>query len=197
MRVDGEGRLHGGDVLRGVAAGLVGGLVASWVMNEFQSVWSALSEESGEGGDEGSDEEAGDGASGERSGEDGGGGEESEEPATVKAAEAISENVFGHELTKSEKKIAGPLMHYGFGSTVGALYGGVVEAWPGATVGAGTLFGSAVWLGVDEAAVPALGLSDPPTEHPPSTHIYALVSHIVYGATTEAVRALLRSTILR
>lgn len=192
MRGNGEGRLREGDVLKGVAAGLVGGLVAAWVMSEFQTIWSKLSEQlsgEGEGSEEGSPSEEGRG-DGEKS-------EEQEEPATVKAAEAISENVLSHELTKSEKKVAGPAMHYGFGSTMGALYGGVAEAWPGATLGAGTLFGSAVWLGADELAVPALGLSRSPTEHPPSTHIYALVSHIVFGATTESVRALLRSTVLR
>lgn len=177
MRHDGGRSVEGGDVLKGLAAGVAGGLAASWVMNQFQEVWTKLSE--GEGAKQ-NDRQS---------------GEESED-ATVRTAEAISENLFGHELTKEEKEKAGPAVHYGFGSTMGALYGVASEVWPRSTAGAGTLFGAAVWLGADEAALPLLGLSKPPTEYPASTHAYALASHFVYGLTTDAVRRVLRATIL-
>lgn len=42
---------------------------------------------------------------------------------TVKSAEAISEEVFRHELAEYEKKWEGPLVHYGFGMALGAFYG--------------------------------------------------------------------------
>ncbi len=183
MRKRGRARKRngGGDVLKGLAAGVVGGLVASWVMDEFQAGWSKLSESL----------EASQKSSKKKQKSEGGG--EEQEPATVKAAEAISENVFDHRLTKSEKKIAGPAVHYAMGATTGAIYGVAAELVPFATVGAGIPFGAAVWLIADDAALPALGLSKPPTEYPLSIHAYALASHLVYGLTTDVVRRALRS----
>ena len=206
-----------GNVLKGLAAGLIGGLVASWVMEEFQAAWSKVSESlkksqdnghSGESSQQsqgksqsgGSPEQqqglqegqqAQSGQQGQAGGQGSDGGEQ--EPATVKAAEAISEGVFGHELTKSEKKVAGPAVHYAFGTSVGGLYGAVAEVVPEVRVGAGLPFGAVFWLVADETAVPLLGLSKSPTEYPLSTHVYALASHFVYGLTTEVVRRAVRS----
>ena len=53
-------------------------------------------------------------------------------------------------------------------------------------------FGLAVWLLADELAMAALGLSQPPTRQDRVTHTYALVSHCVYGLTTEYTRRLVR-----
>jgi uncharacterized membrane protein YagU involved in acid resistance len=39
--------------------------------------------------------------------------------------------------------------------------------------------------------VPLAGLSKAPTEYPLSSHASAFATHLVYGATTEAVRKLL------
>jgi len=166
------------NILKGLAAGVVGGLVASYAMNEFQVLWSKVSESLREQGGE--------------QGQGGAGGGE-QEPATVKAAEAVSEGVFGHELTKKEKPLAGEAVHYAMGGASGAIYGALAEFAPSVTAGAGLPFGTAVWLLADEAAVPALGLSKAPTEYPLSTHAYALVSHFVYGLTTDIVRRAVRS----
>jgi len=178
----GNGHVEG-SVWKGLVAGVAGGLVASWVMDEFQALWSKL-EESLEGTDGG-------GGSGGGEEKSQGGGEE-QEPATVKAAEAISENVFEHELTKSEKDVAGPAVHYAMGGGSAAIYGVLAEFVPEVTKGLGVPFGTAVWLLADEAAVPALGLSKGPTEYPLSKHVYALASHFVYGLTTELVRSNVR-----
>ena len=42
-------------------------------------------------------------------------------------------------------------------------------------------------------AVPAAGLSGPPSKTPPVTHAYALASHLVFGSVSEGVRRGLRS----
>jgi putative membrane protein len=178
-----------GDVWKGLAAGLVGGLVASWTMNRFQDVWSKLAEEFGQSEEESS---ARDG-NGESQEARGGGGQTDD--ATVKAASAISEGIFDHRLTKGEKKVAGPAVHYAFGASAGGLYGAVAEVAPGVTAGAGLPFGAAFWLVADETAVPLLGLSKGPTEYPLSTHAYALASHLVYGLTAEAVRRTVRGAL--
>jgi putative membrane protein len=171
------------EMLKGLAAGTIGGLVASWVMEEFQYAWAKLSKPLKQR--ESSSANNGKSLS------------QKSEPATVKAAETISEKIFGHQLTRDEKKLAGDAVHYATGATSGAIYGVAAELAPQVTAGAGLPFGTAVWLVVDEAAVPLFGLAKGPTEYPLSTHLYALASHFVYGLSTEVVRRTLRQTILK
>lgn len=181
-----------GDVWKGLAAGLVGGLVASWTMNRFQDVWSKLSEGNGQSADTQASQQSEERESGEgdqQAQQDNG----EQDDATVKAASAISEGIFEHKLTKSEKKLAGPAVHYAFGTVVGGLYGACAELAPEVTAGAGVPFGAAFWLVADETAVPLLGLSKGPTEYPLSVHAYALASHFVYGLTAELVRRSVRA----
>src|SRR5437879_7859259 len=108
-------------------------------------------------------------------------GEEDKQPddATIRTAEMISEGLFGHRLSRDEKKIAGPAVHYAFGAVVGALYGAGVEAAPVARAGFGSAFGAVVFVGADEIAIPALGLS-PNVKAPLSKHLYGFASHLVY-----------------
>ena len=182
---------------KGLAAGLVGGLVASWTMNRFQDVWSKLAKsieawphyefqnvwcEFSEGLEESSDPQA---SNPSRT-------PEVQDDTTIRAASAVSEGLFDHRLTQSEKKIAGPAVHYILGTGVGGLYGVAAEMAPKVTAGKGLPFGAAFWLVVDEGAVPLLGLSKGPTAYPLSTHAYALSSHFVYGLTAEVVRRAIR-----
>ena len=73
------------DVLKGLVAGVAGGLLASLVMEQFQFVWSKISE----GIQRASEEEKPKGRKA--------------EPATVKAAQSISKNVFGKKIAEIEK----------------------------------------------------------------------------------------------
>jgi uncharacterized membrane protein YagU involved in acid resistance len=173
----GSGQRHD-DIVKGLAAGLIGGLVASWTMNRFQDVWFALSEP-----DEKSPSPP--------PGDD----DEEQADTTVKAASMISEGIFQHKLTQSEKKPAGTMVHYSLGTMVGGLYGAVAELTPEVTAGFGLPFGAAFWLVADEGAVPLLGLSKGPTEYPISSHAYALASHFIYGLTAEVVRRAMRGAL--
>ncbi len=159
------------EILKGVVAGAAGGLAAAWVMNQFQAGWSKAAEKL----------QHSDMPPGEQSQAD-------EEDATMKTAGKISENVFHRELSKDEKKKLAPVVHYAFGAGMGAVYGAIAELEPRATYGAGLPYGTAVFVGADEIAVPALGLSKPPKEYPASTHLYGLASHLVYGLSLEMVR---------
>jgi uncharacterized protein DUF1440 len=163
------------DVLKGLVAGLAGGLLASLVMEQFQFLWSKISE----GVRRASDGEKPKGRK--------------RTPATVKAARSISKNVFGKKLPKPQERLAGEAVHYAMGTTSAAIYGAMTEASPITTIGDGLVFGAAVWLLADEVSVPALRLSKPPTKIPMSTHIYGLVSHLVYGWTTEMIRRAVRN----
>ena len=55
------------------------------------------------------------------------------EPATVNAAETLSEEFLGRPLENREKAMAGNLVHYGFGTLSGAAYGAIVEVAPNAS----------------------------------------------------------------
>lgn len=183
-----------GDVWKGLAAGVIGGLVASWTMNQFQALLSKLmeGEEKSHGAQslqQGSPQH-GIGRELQEQGKD-----EPEDTAPARLANAISVAVFDHELTKSEKEIAGAALHYAMGVSSGAIYGAVVEALPAATIGAGLPFGAAVWLVADEGIVPAVGLSKTFTEYPLSIHAYSIASHLVFGLTTELMRRAIRAAL--
>ena len=118
--------------------------------------------------------------------------DEPDDNAAVRTGNAVSEFVFDHHLTKSEKEKVGAVAHYAMGVTSGAIYGAMAEAVPATTVAAGLPFGAAVWVIADEAIVPAVGLSRTSSEYPASIHAYAFASHLVYGFTTEIVRRAVR-----
>jgi uncharacterized membrane protein YagU involved in acid resistance len=159
-------------VFNGVLAGAAGGLAGAWVMNQFQTLLKKSS-----GSEENQQTQR----------------QEESEPATAKAATAISQRVFHHRLSDQEKQVAAPAIHYGFGAAMGALYGAIAEIAPPAKTGFGLLYGVVLWLIADEAAVPALGLSKSPTQYPLSTHASALASHCAYATTTEAVRRTIKA----
>jgi uncharacterized membrane protein YagU involved in acid resistance len=56
------------------------------------------------------------------------------------------------------------------------------------TIGRGAAFGAATSALLDEVAVPAAGLSEPPWTTSLATHVYGLASHLVFGLVAEAVR---------
>ncbi len=168
---------------KGAAAGLAAGLAATWVMTQFQELSGKLAEPHKQEDPQHSAKRGkGESAQPKKQGDD----------ATVKAADKLSRGLFHHALSQDEKKVAGPAMHYGFGTLTGVAYGVLAEIAPSVTRGVGAPFGTAVWLGADEVAVPAFGLSGPPWEHPASVHARALAAHLVYGVTTEGVRRLVR-----
>jgi len=158
---------------KGLVAGVIGGVVASWAMDRFQYWWLSF-----DGSDERELQQTP--------------SDHQEEPATVKTASAISEGVFGHELTAKEKEITGSMVHYAVGTTAGAVYGVAAEHEPNVTTLAGLPFGAAFWLVVDEGALPLLRLAKGPAAYPLSTHAYALASHLVFGLTAEVVRSTVR-----
>ncbi len=150
-------------------AGAAGGLLAAFAMNQFQALVSAVSKHFAKPGAEGS-------GSKETPSED--------EDATVKTAKTISRIIFHHQLTRDETKWAGPLVHYSLGTTLGVVYGFLGEKWPATTAGAGSVYGTGVWLVADEIAVPAFGLAQGPAETSISSHANALASHLVFGLVT-------------
>lgn len=167
-------------VTKGLAAGLVGGLAATWVMTKAQQAWSAAQ----------SSQEEPSTSESESSGADD--GEDDSQPTTVTVASNVSRALTGRDIPDEKKPVSGQVVHYGFGTLMGGLYGTAAELDRRATAGFGTGFGAALFTSADEAALPALGLSPPPHRVPASTHAYGLMSHLVYGVTAELVRRIVR-----
>lgn len=180
-------------VWKSIIAGAIGGLAASWVMNRYQELQSRAVQKVKQSTRKQTVVEmqqpiaVGQGTSFQPSRPEPE-QRESQEPTTVKVAEIISINVLRHRLSEREKKIAEPIVHYSFGTIMGAWYGLLSEALPLATTAHGALYGAVVWLGADEIALPALKLANNPFKYPISVHASALSAHAVYGITTETVR---------
>ena len=172
---------------QGLVAGAVGGFVASWAMERFQA---RLSQTSGDGLDA-AQRRSGHASTWSARTQDQASGQP--RPATVHTADVAATATAGRRLSPTEQEVAGPLMHYGFGIAVGAVYGALAETRPELTRFGGVPFGLGVWASADEVAVPAAGLSAAPWDRPLRAHSYSMLSHAVYGLTTEAVRKMVRS----
>jgi len=169
-------------LVSGILAGIVGGLAASWVMNKFmEDVGPKV-------------QEAFQSAEGVEQPERQPGNEPPQDDATMKAADAIVSTVTGgRHLSHEGRRKGGPVVHYAFGAIMGGLYGALAECVPSTTAGFGTSFGSALFVGADLIAVPALNLSGPSKDAPASSLASPYGAHVVYGFTTEAVRRLVRA----
>lgn len=177
------------DWVHGMIAGAAGGLVASYAMTLFLRLLDTLGLDPAEhhpqhSVDRGDRESAHE----EREG--------SPDDATVEAAERLA-GWFGVELSKRQKEIAGPLMHYAFGTTMGAIYGALAGRDERVTAGFGLAFGGLVWLLFDEIAIPALRLSPPPQEAPLPVHLRGAAAHVVYGPGTELGRRVVAAALAR
>ena len=113
------------------------------------------------------------------------------EPTVENTTEKAARNVarqFGRELSTPQKQRTGRVLHYGFGSLLGAAYGGVAEYLPVLGLGAGTAFGTVLFVATDEAVLPWLGLASRPDDTPPSDHLLHWTSHVAYSLTMEVMR---------
>lgn len=113
------------------------------------------------------------------------------EDATETVAEAVAKNFAGSKLNPARKKTGGQVVHFAFGTGIGALYGVLANAFPALSAGAGTFFGASMYVGAHGLVVPALGLARSPMRNTPAQEAPELVAHLVYGLVTEAIRTVL------
>jgi len=156
-------------IWRGLIAGLLGGVIASGAMSVVHNVLSRQQRPPAE--------------------------QPPEDDATVKVADGIIRTLVHRRLPDDKKPLAGTVVHYAFGATVGAIYGGIADIVPRVTAAIGLPFGLAVWLGAHVIAVPTLGLAEPPTRQPRSKEALELLLHLVYGTVTEGIRRAIRAAL--
>ncbi len=172
-------------IVRGVVAGTVGGLIAAWVMNQFMAGPGVKLQHAVQTDQENKAQEQQAAAQAQTG--------EPTIDATMKTADAIVNVVSGgRHLSLEGKETGGPVVHYAFGALMGGVYGGVAECSSLARSGFGTTFGGVLFSVADLVAVPALHLSDAPSDAPIDSYASHLAAHLVYGATTELVRRVVR-----
>jgi len=179
---------NGKSLMRGMLAGVGAGLAASWAMNLFMAGPGEKLQEVLET-EEDRYQERLRAWEQERSGEP-------KQDATMKAADAITAAVTGGQhLSMDEQQAGGSMVHYAFGALMGGLYGGLAEYSRSVRTGFGTAFGSVLFAGADLVAVPAFKLSPPLSESSPKSLANPYTAHLVYGATTELMRRVLRAVL--
>ncbi len=154
---------NGNKLWRGAFAGLVGGLAGSFVMTQLSVQAQRLVPSlAGSSGDTHEDD--------------------AHDPK-VKLAEKIE----GHEPSPEVAAAAKPLVHYGFGAGMGALYGALTALRPEIAAAWGLPFGAAVWLAADEAGLKIFDLARS-SGQPTSAHALSLGTHLAFGAVTDLIR---------
>jgi Protein of unknown function (DUF1440) len=156
---------NGRDLVVDLALGAVAGAAATWVMGLATSfLYEREDDEAREREDNARD------------------GRTAYGVAAQKAAGLV-----GRRLDEETREKAGSALHYGLGAGMGAAYAGLRHHVPAANAAGGTLFGTAVWLLMDEAAAPVFGLTPGPAAFPWQTHARGLAGHLVYGTVTEGL----------
>ena len=92
-------------------------------------------------------------------------------------------------LTDEQRVSAQRLIHYTLGAGLGVAYGGVAARWRGATRGAGTVAGLAIYAGSHGSVLPALGIQRPPWRLAPAAVAWEATSHMIFGAALEGGKA--------
>lgn len=175
-------------IVRGLLAGAAAGLAATWVMDQFQELSRAgqkaaakhhkLAE--GESPWAVAHEQA---------------QQEQESAKQQNSTEIVAQRVasaVGSAIPPGHEKQAGNTVHYTFGTLMGMAYAVTAELVPEVTAGGGTAFGTALFLGADEIAVPALQLAPPPNKTESTDHLQHWAAHVVYGGAVELVRSMVR-----
>jgi hypothetical protein len=182
-RTNADRSLTGSDVMKGMLAGFVGGLAGTYAMSEFQGMWSRAVD--------GREPRSAAGRHDARDWQERNEGRNANELA----AQTVAVHTVGRELSGEELKVGAATMHYAFGSTISAMYGGLAETTPDVTAVAGLAYGSTVWAAADEVAMPLLGLSRRDQEYPLEAHLQSFAAHLVFGLTTELVRRGVRAAL--
>ncbi|HLH06957.1 MAG TPA: DUF1440 domain-containing protein [Terriglobales bacterium] len=172
------------ELWKGLVAGMIGGAFGSWMMNQYQAgfqkaakAWNKSDPRTARSGKNRTPKQS----------------QSEDEDATMKMAQFLAEKVLNRQLSHAQKKKAGPIIHYAYGTLAGGAYGAAAEFMPEIRKAVGMAYGTALFVGGDEVGVPMMHLSESPTSYPLSVHVNALASHLVYGFSVELARRAVRA----
>ena len=98
-------------------------------------------------------------------------------------------------LSETEEVVSVQAIHWGFGALVGGAYGAVAEYQPVITGRLGANFGLTLCGMTHASTLPIMGLTESPENQPAREHASELVTHAIYGMTTEVVRRAVRKVL--
>lgn len=110
-------------------------------------------------------------------------------------AEAAVDRI-GHRLGlepgEAADRLLGGMLRVLVGVACGVGYGLAVEYLPLVRPGTGAILGVLLWLSVDDAVAPLLGLAPRPRRQSTADRVYALAPDVAYGVVTDVCLDLLR-----
>ena len=170
------GEIH---LFAGLASGMIGGIVATWVLDMYkQGALEATRR---------AENAVGTGPVLSRHQEE---QMHDQERAHVQVADRIVKSTTGKRLSRARRRDAAPVVHYAIGALAGAAYGVAAELIPAVRAGYGTGFASILFMGGSQSLIPGFGFGP---EKSPAGQGDGLSGHLVYGATLETTRRVLRS----
>jgi uncharacterized membrane protein YagU involved in acid resistance len=114
--------------------------------------------------------------------------EDSTTPAEV--AKRIIRGVLQRDVPDEKTELLNNVMHWGYGTSWGAVYGLVQGTVAGSAFKHGALFGAGVWS-ASLVQLPAMKLAPPVWEYPPAELALEVGYHVVYGLGAAAAYAAL------
>jgi hypothetical protein len=93
----------------------------------------------------------------------------------------LAEKVGRRRLDPDTRAALTLVNHFGYGAMAATVYSLVQEGIPAAALIKGPLFGAIVWLVSYLGLLPAVGILQPATEHPPSRNLLMIGVHLVWG----------------
>jgi putative membrane protein len=174
------GKPGGIHLFAGLASGMIGGIVATWVLDMYQQGALEATRRA--------ENAVGTGPVLSRHQEE---QMHDQERAHVQTAERIVKSTIGKRLSRSQRRDAAPVVHYAIGALAGAAYGVAAELIPAVRAGYGTGFASILFMGGSQSLLPGFGFGPEKSAGQGD----GLSGHLVYGATLETTRRILRSVL--
>jgi uncharacterized membrane protein YagU involved in acid resistance len=95
--------------------------------------------------------------------------------------------LLGRLLDKPQHRALTLVSHFGYGTTLGALYALLQQRLPLPRRLSGVTYGIAVWAGGYLGWLPALRVLRPVTEFPPARLLLLILAHVVWGAVLDVL----------
>lgn len=108
---------------------------------------------------------------------------------TVRALEKVGVK---HRFDRRERTGLTMLAHFGYGASVGGLFGLLAPRNMSRSIAAGVGYGILVWAGSYLGVLPSLGLHRSATREPAERNALMIAAHVVWGAVLGALAPLAR-----
>lgn len=107
----------------------------------------------------------------------------------------FSTKLLGSPIKLENEGIVEQLVNLPLGATVGAIYGYGKRDKDEMNLLDGAILGATTWASTHETSLPLMGLEKHPKKVPFKTQANELVSHVIFGVTTELVRSYINDSL--